>query len=81
MANKKQSEDDKAEMTSALADLLWDYLKRDPNNKNRRVTGWGTKTKIGLRRSIEACQDKEFMRSAPAENCGAAIQIERNHHG
>lgn len=31
-----------------VAELLWDYLKRDPEHKDRRRTGWGTKTKQGL---------------------------------
>ena len=48
----------------ALIDLLWDYLKKDPEHKDRRQTGFGTKTKIGLvasiielsrRRASEAC--------------------------
>ena len=38
----------------ALTELLWDYLKRDPDNKDRRRTGWGTKTKLGLARSVQA---------------------------
>ena len=37
----------------ALVDLLWDYLKKDPEHKDRRQTGFGTKTKIGLVASIE----------------------------
>lgn len=36
-----------------LIPLLWDYLKRDPEHKDRRQTGWGTKTKQGLVASIE----------------------------
>lgn len=28
--------------------LLWESLKRDPEHKDRRQTGWGTKTKVGL---------------------------------
>jgi hypothetical protein len=36
----------------ALIDLLWDYLKKDPEHKDRRQTGFGTKTKIGLVASI-----------------------------
>jgi len=30
------------------AELLWDSLKRDPEHKDRRQTGWGTKTMLGL---------------------------------
>lgn len=33
----------------ALIDLLWNYMKRDPENPgSRRQTAWGTKTRIGL---------------------------------
>ncbi len=35
-------------MERATVDLLWDYLKRDPEHKDRRQTGWGTKTQSGL---------------------------------
>jgi hypothetical protein len=38
----------------AIADLLWDYLKRDPEHKDRRRIGDGTKTKLGLLRTIKA---------------------------
>lgn len=38
-------------------DFIWDYLPKDPEHSDRRVTGWGTKTKKGLdaclRRYIE----------------------------
>lgn len=37
----------------ALVDLLWDYLKKDPEHKDRRWTGFGTKTKVGLVASID----------------------------
>ncbi len=36
------------EQQSAIVELLWDYLKKDPEHKDRRQTGWGTKTKQGL---------------------------------
>jgi len=36
----------------ALIELLWDSLKRDPNHNDRRQTGWGSKTKVGLIRCI-----------------------------
>ena len=39
-----------------IFDLLWDYLKRDPDHKDRRQTGWGTKTKVGL----VACLDRIY---------------------
>ncbi len=38
---------------AAVIDLLWDYLKRDKEHADRVVTGWGTKTKLGLILSIE----------------------------
>ena len=39
-------------LEAAIADLLWDYLKRDPEHKDRRMTGFGTKTKKGLALSV-----------------------------
>jgi hypothetical protein len=41
------------EREQAIIDLLWDSLKRDPEHKDRRQTGWGTKTKTGLIACIE----------------------------
>jgi hypothetical protein len=39
-----------------IAELLWDSLKRDPEHKDRRATGWGTKTLVGLVASVRrAC--------------------------
>ncbi len=35
-----------------LIGMLWDYLKRDPGNKDRVRTAWGTKTKQGLVLSV-----------------------------
>ena len=35
-----------------IVDLLWDYLKKDPDHKDWRMTGFGSKTKLGLVRSI-----------------------------
>jgi hypothetical protein len=39
--------------TEAIAELLWDYLKADREHKDRRQTGWGTKTKAGLVASLD----------------------------
>ena len=36
-----------------IVGLLWDFLKRDSEHKDRRQTGWGTKTKRGLVLCIE----------------------------
>ncbi len=38
---------------AAILGLLWDSLKRDPEHKDRRQTGWGTKTQLGLVACIE----------------------------
>lgn len=46
-------DDDKPKLTAAIAELLWDYLKKDPEHKDRRWIAGGTKTKLGLRKSIE----------------------------
>ena len=54
-------------MTAAehqIIELLWDSLKRDPEHKDRRQTGWGTKTKLGL----VACLHTIYGQPAPQEN-------------
>ncbi len=43
-----------ADADGRLVELLWDYLKRDPEHKDRRQTGYGTKTKLGLVASIRS---------------------------
>jgi len=40
-------------------ELLWDYLKGDKQNKNRVITGWGTKTEKSLIACIERIIDEE----------------------
>ncbi len=37
---------------NTIIELLWDSLRRDPTAKNRVMTGWGTKTKTDLTRTI-----------------------------
>ena len=39
--------------TADLLDLLWDYMKTDPEHSDRVRTGWGTKTQAGLVASVE----------------------------
>jgi hypothetical protein len=41
-----------AQVDADIEALLWDSLKRDPEHKDRRVTGWGTKTLTGLIASV-----------------------------
>lgn len=31
-----------------IVEVFWDYLKKDPDHKDRRRTSWGTKTEVGL---------------------------------
>lgn len=40
-----------------LINLLWDYMKRDPEHNDRRKTGYGTKTKVGLVNTIARIMD------------------------
>jgi hypothetical protein len=54
MAIEKLTE---AERHEAIVQLLWESLKRDPEHKDRRQTGWGTKTKQGL----VACLDRIYL--------------------
>lgn len=46
--------DDKPETTKAIAEILWDVLPKDPDHEDRRQTSVGTKTKLGLRRTLES---------------------------
>ncbi len=39
--------------TEEVADVFWYYLKRDPDHKDRRLTSWGSKTKLGLAETIK----------------------------
>lgn len=48
-----------------VIDLLWDSLKRDPEHADRRQTGWGTKTKVGL----IACVHRLYA-GVPCDSCG-----------
>lgn len=41
------------EQTQAALELLWDHLPKDREHKDRRQTGWGTKTKVGLIACLE----------------------------
>lgn len=43
----------------AIIELLWDSLKRDPEHKDRRQTGWGTKTQMGLVASLNRIYEEE----------------------
>ncbi len=42
-----------------ILELLWDHLKKDPKHKDRRQTGWGTKTEIGLIACIDRIVGEE----------------------
>lgn len=42
-----------------LLKLLWDSMKRDPEHKDRKQTGWGTKTQFGLIACIERIINEE----------------------
>ena len=52
--------------------FLWDSLKRDPEHKDRRQTGWGTYTKKGLL----ACLDR-LNRAEDRDTCGSCLA---GHH-
>ena len=39
--------------------LLWDYLEKDPEHKDRVNTGWGTKTEVGLLAVIDRIANTE----------------------
>ncbi len=49
----KQLAGERTQIEREVTELLWDYLPKDPDHSDRRKTGWGTKTKIGLVACIE----------------------------
>ena len=51
-----------------ILELLWDSLKRDPEHKDRRQTGWGTKTKQGLCACIYRISKEHFGSQRPAQD-------------
>ena len=48
-----------------IKDLLWDYLKRDSEHKDRRRTGWGTKTLDGLCACIQRIAEDRGPHAQP----------------
>lgn len=42
------------EQKRLIVGLLWNSLKKDPEHKDRRQTGYGTKTQTGLFACIES---------------------------
>lgn len=61
--NKLKSDNSPREFTikqrNMIVDLLWESLKRDPDHRDRKQTGWGTKTIIGLIACLERIAYKE----------------------
>lgn len=54
------------EQKVAILDLLWDTLRNDPEHKDRKQTGWGTKTKAGLILCIERiCEEGHLPDKRP----------------
>lgn len=49
------------EQEQAILDLLWDSLLRDPEHKDRKRTGWGTKTQAGLIACIQRIVEGERL--------------------
>lgn len=52
----------------AVVNLLWDYLKRDPEHNDRRQTAWGTKTRFGLAACVTAIVEEHYMCEVPHGN-------------
>jgi len=42
-----------------LIELLWQSLKQDSEHKDRKQTGYGTKTQTGLLASIESIMNRK----------------------
>ncbi len=49
----KECAESEIKQSEALADVIWDYLQQDPEHIDRRCTSHGTKTKLGLFRTIQ----------------------------
>ena len=62
---------------NAVIELLWDYMKRDPEHRDRVQTGWGTKTREGLvacvQRAVTPARRKAGRKpkSTPCGRCGS----------
>ena len=56
-----------------VIDLLWDYLKPDPEHEDRVQTGFGTKTRLGLIACVEriAREGKEEVIC----DCGRTVSV------
>lgn len=65
---------EQATHTEMVVDLLWGALKRDSEHKDRRQTGWGTKTQEGLAACIRRINRES---SDYADLLAAAIEILR----
>jgi hypothetical protein len=50
-----------------LIELLWSSLRRDSEHKDRKQTGWGTKTQAGLIACIERIMRETEQNEAPSE--------------
>ena len=44
-----------------IKELLWDYLPKDKDHKDRRQTGWGTKTEEGLMACIKNIMEEKVL--------------------
>lgn len=67
-----------------IADVFWDYLKRDPEHKDRRQTAWGTKTKLGLALTIKRLSEgwrEELPDLDPKGNLAAQDAYYKELHG
>jgi hypothetical protein len=53
MTNPRKGEaPPEGKQAAAIIDLLWDYMRRDPEHTDRVRTGFGTKTQQGLVASV-----------------------------
>ena len=58
-----------------VVEMLWDYLKRDPEHKDRVQTAWGTKTRQGLVFSVA-----RIMKESPLSGKEASKKTAGHKH-
>ncbi len=56
----------------ALVDLVWSYMRRDSEHRDRVQTSYGTKTQLGLARSLERIFEEH---AAQGSNQGKQAEV------
>lgn len=63
-------------LVAKCSEMFWDYLQRSPGYTDRRNTGAGSKTKLGLAAVIlRLVREQQEKGGHPCPTCGAANDI------